>query len=243
MSPLRIIAGIVAAIVLSVQALSAQYDDSAEAKGRSGSFLASLYLDVGIPTSTFSDNMRETGVGVGGEMLINLQKGGPVWAGIGVHSFAFDDFSITYFDQIDFDYIEIKELTASRLFVAAAVMRFQPPVDFVLRPYFQGAFGMHWFFTNTKIEDVEFDEVVSTIKENSDSELGFSLHAGVMVVTRKFPHIRGDVRFGFFRNASVEYMRYNANLPSPSGFPIDYFEVKESPVEMLGVHVGVTLVM
>ncbi|MDX1409387.1 MAG: hypothetical protein R3330_14670 [Saprospiraceae bacterium] len=200
----------------------------------------SFYLDIGVPLRQFDQNINDTGLGVGGELLYNVQYRRPVWAGIGVHSFAFDDYSVIYTEIFDGEFFEYRELTASRMFAAHAIFRFQPEVNFIIQPYIQGGFGMHWFFTNTKIEDRDIDEVVDRFSENRDAVFGYSLYAGLQVVPRRSPEIRADVRVGYLRNASVEYMRYNAELGDVDSFPIDYFETRTSVVDILGLHAGVT---
>lgn len=198
-----------------------------------------MYADLGVPLGQFDRNMGDNGWGLGGELLYRVQLNGPVWAGLGVHSFAFDNYSVRYIDMVDF--FEIEERTVSRLFTAGGVMRFQPEIDFPVRPYIQGTLGVHWFFTNTKFEDVAVDDVFDTINENRESVLGYGLHAGFQVIIKRVPEVCADARVGYFKNASVEYMRYNAGLSGPGGFPIEYFERKETAVDLLGVHLGVSV--
>jgi opacity protein-like surface antigen len=122
------------------------------------------------------------------------------------------------------------------------LMRFQPDVRFFLQPYLQGGAGMHWFYTNTKIKDTDYGQQVESINENRDAILGFALHAGFQYVPRSMPYIRFDARFGYFRNASVEYLRYNPNLPG-AVYPIEFFEPKVSAVDIFGIHLGVTMMI
>jgi hypothetical protein len=195
--------------------------------------MTSMYLDWGFPARQFRSNMRENGIGFGGEALYNLQRGRPVWAGVGVHTFAFDDYSTTY--------TYYREKTTSRMFAAHGLIRFQPRIDYPVQPYIQGGAGVHWLFTNTKIRDTDAGEIADRINESRDAALGFALHAGAHYVPRKVPWVRADVRFGYFRNASVEYLRYNDRLSGPNGLPVESFERRVSVVDMFGLHIGFTL--
>jgi hypothetical protein len=204
---------------------------------------ASMDLDWGIAARQFANNMdRRHGFGFGGELLYNLQDRKPLWAGAGAHSFAFDEFSMVYSQEIDGEIFNYRDKTVSRIFMLHGVMRFQPEVRFFLQPYLQGAAGIHWFFTNTKTRDLDYDEQVERINENRDAIWGFSLQAGVQYVPRKLPDIRIDTRFGYYRNASVEYLWYNPGIPG-GNYTIDYFESGISPVDLFGIHIGLTAVI
>jgi hypothetical protein len=200
----------------------------------------SAYMDWGIASSHFSTNLdHDYGLGVGGEFLYRLQKGGPVWGGLGVHSFIFDRYTLRYSQELDGEIFNYQDRTASRVFMAHGLLRFQPKIRFVIRPYVQGALGVHWFFTNTTIKDTDANEILDRINENRASVIGVAMHAGFHIVPPRFPDFRGDVRIGYFRNASVEYMRYSDELGGP--FAIDAFERKESAVDLIGIHVGVAI--
>ena len=72
-----------------------------------------VYFDLAIPIGEFGENLSTNGYGVGGEGLYHVQD--PVWVGIGVHSFRFDNDRITYEDQFDDDIVELRELTETEL--------------------------------------------------------------------------------------------------------------------------------
>src|SRR5690606_38103069 len=94
-------------------------------------WLGSMYMDIGIPVGEFAMNMdRYNGLGIGGEVLYRLQPGGLIWGGIGVHSFALDRFGLNYSQQIDDIIYNYREQTTSRIFMAHAVLRFQPGIRF-----------------------------------------------------------------------------------------------------------------
>ncbi len=230
--------------LLALGALNAQYNDTQTAEGQLFSgVMASMYIDWGIASHLFARNMNENhGFGFGGELLYNIQRDKPLWGGIGVHSFAFDDERLRYSQEIDGVFYNYEDHTASRVFMVHGMIRFEPDVKFFLQPYLQGGAGVHWYFTNTKIEDTDYDEQLESINESRDAVLGFALHAGLQYVPRSLPDIRVDARFGYFRNASVEYLSYNPNLTG-STFPIDDFETKISAVDIFGVHIGVTAVL
>ncbi len=207
-------------------------------------WMAACYLDWGIPIDRFGENMdTPAGFGVGGELLYRIQSKGPVWGGVGVHSFAFDTDALRYDDTVDGAVYHYKERTTSRLFIAQGVLRFQPEIYFVLRPYIQGAAGVHWFFTNTRIRDTDAGDIVDHFNEHREAVLGYALLAGVHYVPGRLPWLRGDVRLSYYRNASVEYLRYNPNADVVNGYPIEYFEHKISAVDLIAINIGITFLL
>ena len=227
-----------------VQVLAAQDSNHWYGTNRSlsGAMLSGS-LDVGVARSHFTRNMdKQLAGGMAFELLLNLQKRKPVWAGVGFQRFLWDINRLSYTQQIDNDFYNYEERTASRIIMLHGVIRFQPQVRWVLQPYVQGAAGLHWYYTNTKIVDVDYDEVVEKITESREVIPGFALHAGMQFVPRKLPDVRIDARLGYLNNASVEYLRYNPNLPV-GNYPIDSFEAKNSPVEILDIQIGVTIVI
>lgn len=207
-------------------------------------FMLSAYMDIGTSTRQFRRNVnKDTGLGFGTDLLFQVQKNNPIWAGIGIQRLAFDRDRLAYSQEFDGEFYNYEDKTTSRLFMAHGILRFQPYVRFALRPYIQGSAGMHWFYTNTIITDTDLDERVERINENRDATLGFALHGGVQFVPNRYPDFRLDARVGYFRNASVEYLTYNPSLGGGPGFPIDFFEVRNSAVDIIGFHIGMTFVL
>jgi hypothetical protein len=230
---------ILATTILS-SGVCAQNDIDAPLIRAESRWTGSAYLDWGIASGHFATNLdHDEGLGLGGEFLYRLQKGGPVWGGVGVHSFIFDRYNLLYSQELDGEIYNYQDRTASRLFMAHGLIRFQPKIRYPIRPYLQGAIGMHWFFTNTTIKDTDLNESIDRLSENRASVIGFAVHAGFHVVPPRFPDFRAEFRFGYFRNASVEYMRYNEDLGGP--FAVDAFERKESAVDLIGIHIGVAI--
>ena len=201
--------------------------------------MATAYFDWGFPVSYFGEHLHaDQGIGFGGELLYKFNPDQPVWVGAGIHTFRFDHYTVGYTQEIDGEFFNFEERTATRMFLAHALIRFQPELQYFLRPYLQGGLGMHWIFTNTKIKDVDVDEFVDRINEQRDAILGFALNAGVHLVPRRFPDFRADLRFGYFRNASATYLRFVEGRGAPNGLPIAYFEEKESAIDLIALHFG-----
>ncbi len=197
------------------------------------------YFNVGIPISEFGDNMNQTGYGGGGTLMYNVQ--GPVWMGITAYGGRFDNYGISYLEQDGSEFFEIEELTATRMSRVYAVFRFEPLEEVVFSPYIEGGMGWHWIFTNTKLTDVEFDEQIDRFSELRDSRLGFGIGGGVQVVPKASPAVGLNLRIGYVYNAQVEYMRYNPDIPlQPNAFPVEAFEIRESPIDMVTVDIGIS---
>ena len=203
-------------------------------------FHMEAYFDHAIPIRDFGDDMYQNGVGVGFQMLYNVQ--GPIWLGLGLHTFRFDHFEVSYFDFDGGDRFEIEEITASRAVMGHLVARFQPIEGEIFTPYVQAGVGWHWYYTNTRLTDVEFDEEIDRFKDLDDSRLGYGIYAGVLITSRAMTNIGLDIRFGYLGNAAVEYMSSDPESRNYNGgFPIEYFEVNNSAVDMLNLNVGLTV--
>lgn len=225
-----------------VEDTAAQWQNEEDKRKSKNSWMLSGYVDWGIATRAFARNLdRNHGFGIGGDLLASLQSNSPVWVGAGVHSFAFDSDRITYSQEFGGILYNFSERTTSRVFMAHGLVRFQPPVRFILQPYLQGGAGVHWFFTNTKIRDTDAGENTERINENRKAVLGYMVQAGIQYVPPRLPELRAEIRAGYFRNASVEYMRYNPTLGA--GIPAENFERRISAVDMLGIHIGVAFLL
>ena len=202
-----------------------------------------FYGEAALPQGTFKSNTeRESGFGLGGEFLYRIRHNGPVFMGLGIHTFEFDNDAIEYEEEVDGVLFNTREKTASRLFHAGAVVRFQPEVNFVLQPYLQGIGGFNYFWTNTKLKDLDEDETFDRIHEGHSSVFTYGAQAGVQIVPN-FYEIRADLRVGYLRNSSVEYQVINRELGDENSFPIDLFESKNSPIDLLTFQVGITFVL
>jgi hypothetical protein len=205
--------------------------------------MLNVAVDMGISSGQFAQNMNNrAAAGSNVELLIRLKKRQPVWAGLGYRAFAWDADEIVYTQQIDNEFYNYEERTVSRIAQVHGLLRFQPEVRWILQPYVQGAAGINWFYTNTRIIDVDYGETVDRINENRDLVPGFALQAGVEFGPRKIPELRFDVRIGYLNNASVEYLRYDPRLDF-GNFPIESFETKISSVEIVTVEFGIALMM
>jgi hypothetical protein len=203
-------------------------------------FQAGGFFGVGIPTVDFSRHMETTGFGLGFEAFLALKPRSPVWIGLGFHSFEFDSRSSIYVEEIEGYFYEFREKTASRLFVIHMLARYQPPLDFLLQPYIQMQAGYNHFFTNTKIEDTDLNEVVDRFPEHSSSVPGYALMAGVNIVPSD-PIWAIDLRVGYFGNPSTDYLVYDEESDTGQTFPIETFDERQSSVQIIGLHLGVRL--
>lgn len=203
-------------------------------------FQAGGYLEVGIPTADFARHMESSGFGLGFEAMLSLKQRSPVWIGLGFHSFEFDSRSSIYIEEIEGFIYEFREKTASRMFVIHLLARYQPPIDFLLQPYVQMEAGYNHFFTNTKIEDTDLNEVVDRFPEHSSSAPGYAIMAGVHIVPSD-PLWGIDLRVGYFGNSSTDYLVYDEDRDTGQTFPIETFDERQSSVEIIGLHLGVRL--
>ena len=203
----------------------------------SARFQVQGHLSMGIPIGEFGEQMDRNGLGGGAEALFRLQ--GPAWIGLGGSAHRYDYDRITYFEFFDDERYEVEELTATRTAAAHLLFRFQPAHGRVFTPYFQAAIGWHWYFTNTKLKDAEFEEVFDQWNEDFDSRFGYGLSAGAMLTWPAVPEMGIDIRVGYFGNAAVRYLAYDPDSATGiSGYPIDSFVTRETVVDLINVQIG-----
>ena len=117
-------------------------------------------------------------------------------------------------------------------------VRFEPDLNGPFQPYVQGLIGAHWYYTNTTIKDLGVDEVVDRYKEQNDVVLGIGALAGVQFVPPNWRGFGIDFRLGYLSNGSVTYMRHTPPRGSSTGYPIEYFEERSSPIQMFSIQMG-----
>lgn len=231
---------LIISLLITLSAISVGNLNAQEEWSSNPRFTFRGFGELAIPKAEFARNMDENGWGIGFDALYKIRKETPISIGIAMHTLSFDSKSLRYQDALDGVIYEYREVTASRLFALYGAIRFDPDIDFILKPYVQVNAGYHLFFTNTKIRDVDIDEVVDRIHEDHNSVPGYGLEAGIQFFPDKsFWAI--DLRVGYFGNSSVSYMVYNEELDDGQSFPIFSFEEKNSPVTLLSIQLGGTL--
>lgn len=112
--------------------------------------MASLNLNVGLPTGEFADNLDDPGVG--GSLFLGTQVGAsPVVLGVdlGFLIYGRSKSTVPFSTTVP---IRVDLVTTNSIFQPHAVLRLQP-MSGAVRPYIEGVGGFKYLFTETKVRD------------------------------------------------------------------------------------------
>jgi hypothetical protein len=112
--------------------------------------MASLNLNVGVPTGEFAENLEDPGVG--GSLFLGSQLGtSPVVLGVdlGFLIYGRSRTSVPFSTTVP---IRVDLVTTNSIFQPHAVLRFQS-LQGTVRPYVEGVGGFKYLFTETKVRD------------------------------------------------------------------------------------------
>ena len=197
--------------------------------------ISSFDFIIGVPQGDFAANQIRTTYGFAGNLLFEVRR--PVSLGVDVAWQQYDkenDF-FTEIGEDGFEYLTEEE-AKNNILTFSGVARLQPEVNFPLRPYFEGHFGTNLFYTRTVFTDADTDEELNSSTDRSEWALTYGGAAGVLV------NLWGDL---LFLDLKCAYRRgnnatYNVRIEgSNASIPIDNFELKSSPTDMLIPHIGI----
>lgn len=213
--------------------LFAQYTPAEERTGTR--VIASYDFLIGVPSGDFAKNQIRTSYGFAGNLLFEVRE--PVSIGIDVGWQQYDkenDF-FTEIGDDGFEYLTEEE-TKNNILTFSGVIRAQPQVNFPLKPYLEGQFGTNFFYTRTVFSDADSDEQLDSRTDRTEWALTYGGAAGVMV------NLWGDLLFldlkcVYRRGNNATYYVRDEDLNNR--VPLDNFELKTSPTDILIPQIGV----
>lgn len=202
--------------------------------------ISGMNFILGFPVGAFKEKQPEIGIGFSGNVLVEVRK--PLSVGLDVswqqYDSEFDFFLET--NQNTFESFTTKEEANNNILGINAVFRVEPEVNFFLKPYLEGTFGVNRFHTKTVFSDADSDEQLNTISEHSDWALTYGAAAGVLVNVWQgllFLDLKCAYRIG---NTAQYYTRIeDANF----AVPLDNFELRQSPTNMVIPQIGLTFLL
>lgn len=195
-------------------------------------------LQSGIPMDAFRENLDAVGFGGGGIILLQLGRL-PVFAGLELSGMTYDSESQDYDVNIGGFLRRYRLRTANNIFLIHGAVRFQPEVNFPIRPYFDGMIGFKNLYTRTTLTDRDADTTESDT-DRRDWAFSYGGALGLQLAIFRNPGITLDLRCAYLPGANATYLVRRANDGGPLQDPIDAFEEKASPTNLLMPQIGVT---
>lgn len=220
---------------LSVQA---QDDSNLEVETKSKA-TANLNVFAGIPLGIFKERQAETGFGWGGNVLFEVRK--PISLGVDVAWQRYDRDSEFFIEFDEFgDAFDIEEETSNHILGLNGLIHLEPEINFFLQPYLEGTFGVNHFYTRTTLTDANTNEQFNSTNNHSDWALSYGGAFGLLINVKQnllFIDLKCAYRIG-------NTAEYNTRIEGANFFvPIDNFELKTSPTNMLMPQIGITFLL
>jgi len=223
---------------LSFLSLHAQDEIGVETKTKNKA-TANLNGFAGIPIGVFKERQNKTGFGWGGNVLFEVRK--PVSIGFDFTWQEYDDESDFFIEFDEFgNAFDTEEETSHHILGLNGLIHLEPEVNFFIQPYLEGTFGFNRFYTKTVLTDAATDEEFNTTNNHSDWALSYGGAAGILINLKQnllFLDLKCSYRVG---NTAEYYTRIeDANF----SVPLNNFEQKISPTNMLLPQIGITFLL
>jgi hypothetical protein len=194
---------------------------------------------MGVPMDDFRDNLDQLGIGAGGFAIFNVNDS-PLNIGIELAGLGFDSEQLRYQAEIG-GFLRRYELrTTSSAFLGHALVRFQPNVNFAIKPYVDGMLGFKNLFTRTTLTDEDLNETVDSGNDQRDWALSYGGAVGVQVAFSRAANLVLDLRCTYLQGSNASYLVRREETGVNIEDPIDAFEERTSPTTLLIPQIGIT---
>lgn len=202
-----------------------------------------IYLNgnfqLGIPIESFRQNLDRTGFGGGGLLLLQIKRL-PVYGGLELSGITYDSESIRYAANVGGFNQDYKLVTRNNIFLGHAVVRFQPPVNFLIQPYVDGMVGFKNLYTRTTLQNQDTEESDGETDQH-DWAFSYGGAAGIQLYLFKNKAICIDLRCAYVPGANAKYLIRRDDTNGPFNDPLDAFRETASPTTILMPQIGVTI--
>ena len=200
-----------------------------------------LYFSLAFPMGEFKENLKQTGIGLNGELFILTPKPKmPVGLGLNFAYYVYgtekrsEIWSPTIPD-VRVDVERTNNLTNFHLvfLVAPAYGRF--------RPYLEGLFGGAYFYTESSVKSRYNDEPIAQDVNFDDWAWSYGVGGGLTYLVSGDPKIHNDAVFIDFKvrylyGSEAEYLK-KGSITIDNGQLI--YDVSKSKTDLLSAHLGV----
>lgn len=196
---------------------------------------------LGIPRDGFRDRLDAVGFGLGGNILVDLPAL-PVQAGLDISYTGYQRAKLDLELDVGGFFEDFDLITRNNIFQMHGLIRFEPPVNYFIRPYMDGLVGTKLLYTRTRLinRDNSEEGVVETDTDQHDWAFSYGGALGVKVYLLE--SVAVDLRCLYLLGANATYMvkRPDADQLNLED-TIDAFEEKRSPTHLLLPQIGVTI--
>ncbi|MEN0005061.1 MAG: hypothetical protein AAF798_13000 [Bacteroidota bacterium] len=222
-------------LLLSVPLFAQQEDQPLEAQLNGN-------LQVGVPLGLFNDNLDNVGIGGGGLVVFRIANT-PIYAGLELSGMTYgnetQDFAISIAG-----FIELYELrTTNNFFLGHAMLRFKPDIDFFIQPYIDGMIGTKNLYTRTRLTNQNQNNPDQDSRiEQGDWAFSYGGAFGIQLDIFGSPYFTLDLRCAYLPGTNADYLVRRANDTNITyDDPIDAFEQRNSPTDLLLPQIGLTI--
>lgn len=223
---------------LSFLSLEAQNEADLEVRTKNKA-TASLNAFAGIPLGIFKERQAKTGFGWGGNVLFEVRKPISIGFDFAWQKYDRDSYFFVEFDEFG-DAFDTEEETSNHILGLNGLIHLEPEIDFFLQPYVEGTFGANHFYTRTTLTDANTNEQFNSANNHSDWALSYGGAFGLLLNVKQnllFIDFKCAYRVG---NTAEYYTRIeDANF----SIPLNNFERKTSPTNMLMPQIGITFLL
>jgi hypothetical protein len=200
------------------------------------------HFSVGIPMQGMRDDLEETAIGGGGNLLLQAKRGKPVFIGVEVGSQGYDRESLEYTSFAEGFAEEYRLTTRNTILYWHGLVRFKPFTGSAFQPYFDGILGFKTFLTRTKLYFLNDndEELVEGYTDRSETALSYGIGAGLQVMLSYSAGIMLDLRCAYLAGPNATYMVRREDASGPFNDPVEAFERATSPTHMLIPQLGIT---
>jgi len=201
------------------------------------------HFQLGIPLEGMRNDLTKTAVGGGGNLLFQLGRGRPFFAGFELSSQGYDTEELEYTSFAEGIAEDYRLRTKNSIFLWHGVFRFKPFSGAAFQPYVDGILGAKTFFTRTKLFyliDGDEEDLVEDYTDRSETALSYGLAAGVHILLDPQGIVALDIRCAYLAGPNATYMVRKEEDTGPYDDPVEAFERATSPTTMLFPQIGIT---
>lgn len=203
---------------------------------------------VAVPQGSFADRLDDIGYGLSGTFLYHIPRA-PVALGVEGTFVTYGRESIRErFGSGALGRVNVDVVTTNNIALGHLVLRLQPSAGAV-RPYGDALVGLTYLFTESRIEDVDFNDDRDIASSTNFDDLAFSYGIGGGVMARVYRghsssngrpfNVFIDARIRYLFGGEAQYLREGDIETDASGDPIFFFT--ESRTDLLIPQLGVTI--
>ena len=231
-------------VLLNLHLYAQEFEDVQEFEDRPAYYVQmNGSFQMGIPMDAMRRQLPDAiAAGGGGSLLFQLKRGYPLFIGAETGWMRYDRESTEY-TTFDSGVAEDFRLTTNtRVILWHSIVRFKPFTGSIWQPYLDGIFGFKTFSTKTRLYFLldDEEELIEGNTNFKDTAWSYGAGLGVQVLMVSNPDITLDIRCAYLAGTTATYNVRNEDAEGPFQDPLEAFEERSSPTNMLIPQIGIT---